>query len=1140
MVALLFVCEAAAQAGATPAPDEVRQLIKAGRYADAEAAARRHLAATEAATGCESLETAQAMDLLVDALWRGGKAKSGRAAELAEEALAVKEKAVGERDQRVSASLVNAANAWKAVGNQARARALLERAFGISIDLWGPDDRRVALIHHNLGSTLYELEPRESERHLREALRIYESAAGPESDEVADALNGLANLAADRGDLAEAEEGYRRVIRIHEQTLGARHPKVGSDYQNLGYLHTETGDYEEARSELEHALSILQEALGREHPKTLMPIGNLAIACELLGLPVEDRWEETLSIAERVLGRDHPMTVRTLANFAVTLSKTDPARAERLNEEAYSANSRIYGPEHPETLWVLTHLGLNSLAAGDVVTAERRLREAVAGFERNEAAPRVLAMGAKKGLARCLGEAGKASEARSIFEEVLASDERALGPQHPVLASDLAEYAEFLRREGDLSGARAALERALAIREKALGPEHPETGDALFALADLEAASGRFDAALSHFRRAASIVEKARAPEDPRNAKGYRDYAACLLRAGEPAAALERALKAEEVTTRMLRATLAGVPERQALGLVAKASSGLGLAVAAAAALGKPEASTRVLDALVRSRALVLDEMSRRQRSLRAGEAGDAAALFDAWVAARDRLARLTVLGGDEKSPQKYRARLEKARAEKEAAERALADRSWEFRDEGKRDAAGLAEVKAALPAGGALVAFVKYPRVTRAKAGAAPAPATESYAAFVLRHGAKAPVLVPLGRASAVDDAAAAVRASIGATAASLGGPGGAPTAPYRRLAATLADLAWRPLRPHLSGARTAFVVPDGSLQLVSFAALPSEADAWLLEKGPVFHYLSAERDLVVSGGTKGSGLLVAGAPDFDSAPSAASAAARLRGPEAAEAPSPVHRGPPATCRGFASLRFAPLPAALAEIDDVAGLWREGRNGTGSGAAKGAPPLVLSGAAATERAVKENAPGRRVVHLTTHGFYLGDCAAKAGAATRTAADALSAAVQAENPLLLSGLAFAGANRRAEAPPGADDGVLTAEEVAALDLSGVSWAVLSACESGRGEARAGEGLFGLRRAFQVAGARTLVTSLWPVEDEASRRFMKALYEGRFARGLDTARAVHEASLSVLRERRAAGESTHPFFWAGFVAAGDWR
>jgi CHAT domain-containing protein len=145
-----------------------------------------------------------------------------------------------------------------------------------------------------------------------------------------------------------------------------------------------------------------------------------------------------------------------------------------------------------------------------------------------------------------------------------------------------------------------------------------------------------------------------------------------------------------------------------------------------------------------------------------------------------------------------------------------------------------------------------------------------------------------------------------------------------------------------------------------------------------------------------------------------------------------------------------------------------------------------------------------------------------------------------ENPLLLSGLALAGANRRAAAGPGEDDGILTAEEVASLNLEGVEWAVLSACDTGLGQLRAGEGVFGLRRAFQVAGARTVVMSLWPVEDRTARLWMRALYEGRLRQQLDTADAVREASLSVLHDRRARRQSTHPFYWAGFVAAGDWR
>jgi CHAT domain-containing protein len=135
---------------------------------------------------------------------------------------------------------------------------------------------------------------------------------------------------------------------------------------------------------------------------------------------------------------------------------------------------------------------------------------------------------------------------------------------------------------------------------------------------------------------------------------------------------------------------------------------------------------------------------------------------------------------------------------------------------------------------------------------------------------------------------------------------------------------------------------------------------------------------------------------------------------------------------------------------------------------------------------------------------------------------------------------LSGANRRRTAAPDEEDGILTAEEIAALDLRGLDWAVLSGCDTGVGEVRAGEGVFGLRRAFQIAGARTVIMSLWPVEDEDTRRWMTSVYDHRFARGAGTAEAVRTASLDQLRRRRQAGLSTHPFYWAGFIAAGDWR
>jgi hypothetical protein len=161
------------------------------------------------------------------------------------------------------------------------------------------------------------------------------------------------------------------------------------------------------------------------------------------------------------------------------------------------------------------------------------------------------------------------------------------------------------------------------------------------------------------------------------------------------------------------------------------------------------------------------------------------------------------------------------------------------------------------------------------------------------------------------------------------------------------------------------------------------------------------------------------------------------------------------------------------------------------------------------------------------------------------------------HPGLLSGLAFAGANTPRE--PEKDDGILTALEVSALDLSQVDAAVLSACETGLGEVAGGEGLFGLQRAFQVAGARTVVASLWKVPDAATAQLMQRFYTNLWEKKMPKLEALREAQLWMLREAGqlqpdgtrglreisenqplTEGARLPPYYWAAFVLSGDWR
>lgn len=177
-----------------------------------------------------------------------------------------------------------------------------------------------------------------------------------------------------------------------------------------------------------------------------------------------------------------------------------------------------------------------------------------------------------------------------------------------------------------------------------------------------------------------------------------------------------------------------------------------------------------------------------------------------------------------------------------------------------------------------------------------------------------------------------------------------------------------------------------------------------------------------------------------------------------------------------------------------------------------------------------------RILHLATHGFYF-EQLRQPGVGTGLEARLL----QSDNPLLRSGLVLAGANRwKDKSPEGVtlDDGWLTAEEAAMLDLRGTELVVLSACEAGLGDLRPGEGVYGLRRAFIYAGSRSVLATLEQIPDAESRQLMKPFYS-ELAAGKSRVEALREAQLKLIAERRKAG-AAHPFFWANFVLIGDGR
>lgn len=464
---------------------------------------------------------------------------------------------------------------------------------------------------------------------------------------------------------------------------------------------------------------------------------------------------------------------------------------------------------------------------------------------------------------------------------------------------------------------------------------------------------------------------------------------------------------------------------------------------------------------------------------------------------------------------------IDKARSEVRSAELELSAASHRFRSD-ERDDVGLADVIRALPKGAALVALTRFQDTRESHAP------EYRYGAFILSDEGAAVDFVALpGSADSIDGKVRDWRKLMPA------GLDGRPAseAAVRKAGAELRAAVWEPLAPRFEAAAELFLVPEGSLNLVNPAALPEGADHYLLEAGPLLHFLTTERDLVAfqEERPRAEGLLAFGAADFDGQSGAVPSAETSR----VAALGPTTRALK-ECE-MKERRFVSLPGTVDEVRGLVALWtslRERSRSLGDADA-------LVGIEANEQNWKRYAPATRVLHLATHGFFRGAECIPERRGTRGIGIATSYVTSLEQ-YALSGLALAGVNRTGPLAPNEQDGYLTALEVASADLSLVEWAVLSACDTGVGDIRVGEGTFGLRRAFIIAGVRSLIMSLWTVDDAATPAWMSELYRARFERSLSTAEAVRAAANAVLKSRREKGLSTHPVFWAGFVATGDWK
>ncbi|MFT4648432.1 MAG: CHAT domain-containing protein/tetratricopeptide (TPR) repeat protein [Glaciecola sp.] len=1101
-----------------------------GEYTEARLFLERSLAIYEAQLGPYHLDTATGLNNLAALLYLMDEYTEAQP--LYERSLAIREFQLGPDHPSTGQGLGSLAALLYLMGEYTEARPLYERSLAIYEAQLGPNHPRTALGLGNLALLLKAMGEYTEARPLYErSLAIREAQLGPDHPDTATSLNNLAGLLQVMGEYTEARPLYERSVAIYEAQLGPDHPDTATGLGNQALLLKAMGNYTEARPLYERALAIREAQLGPDHPKTAQGLGNLASLLQAMGKYTEARplYERALAIEEAQRGPDHPRTAVSLNDLALLLQAMgEYTEARPLVERSLAIREAQQGPDHPRTATSLANLASLLQAMGEYTEArplfERSLaiREAQLGPDHLETA-QVLGS-----LAILLKTMGDYTEARPLYERSLAIYEAQLGPDHSYTAASLNNLAALLETMGEYAEARPLYERALAIDEAQLGPDHPYTATSLNNLALLLKAMGKYTEARPLYERSLAIREVQLGPDHPDTASSLNNLAALLLDLREPARAWELIRRAEGGMGEHLRSILTARTRDESRKYLSRKRWQLELLVS----VPRVYESQRVESESASSVLAWKGQVGRAARQVRklSRESSDAR---DVTGRLRARQEELSLLAYDTELASGARERrivaVKKKVVELEVELRSLVGVQVpeEF------DALDAEALSERLPANAALLSFfvhhiyapARYEEDEVVEKGHWIEP---HLVAWIVRPGSEV-VSVDLGLAERIETQ---TKSFLDGLVASRGIAVRDESEDHN--AALRASL-WTPLVEHLGDASLVIISHDRFTATLPFEVLSDESGRYLIED----YSFVALHDLQAIGGfeedvtSEYDSLFCVGGVNFNNRDEPdLQAVADTRGDNDA----PTERWQ----------FWGSLDATRSEVTTIRDMHAAFvRDGSRS---------LVTGPQATEERVLAEMPNASIVHLATHGYFQPEGLPSMWQAAQDETERLRGEGGAHiiggmletdrkltgyMPEVLSGLVLAGANTERE--EGRLDGYLTAADVDWMDLSGVELVTLSACETGLGRSQSGEGMSGFRTTLLRAGAKTVVTSLWKVPDDATQKLMVRFYENLLRNKMGKLEALRDAQLWMLREnRRTHGGDGRPHAWGAFVLSGDWR
>ncbi len=1097
-----------------------------GRFAEAEPLYQRVLSIHERAFGTENPLVAMDAESLAVLYFRQGQ--YAKAEPYFGRALRIQEKTLAPADPGLATYLANLAMDYVDEDKYADAEPLYERVLPIYEKTLKPDDPDLATALNN-AAHVYDEQGKYSQAEplYKQALNIREKALGPESAGVATVLNNLAALYDNQGRYDEAEQPYQRALAIREKLFGPDAPPVAVALNNLGALYDHQGRYTDAEPLYQRALSIDEKSLGADASGVATDLNNLATLYFHQGqyAKAEPLYQRALHIDEKALGPDDANIAGALNNLAglwVRVGKY--ADAEALYQRALRIYEKALGPDHRDVATALNNLAALYVRQGKYVDAEALYQRALSIREKALGPGHSDVAGALNNLAALQVDQGKYADAEALYQRSIKIYENALGPDHVNVALTLNNLAQLYFNEGKVADAGPLYQRALSIDEKALGPDHPSVATALNNLALFYDHQHNFASAEPLFQRALQIDEKALGTDHPDVAVDLNDLATLYDHQDKYAAAEPLFQRAFDNLFHQFQYNFTYMTENERLGFLDTVSNDFPLyfSFVHRNRARDPRLIGSMYNLLLWEKSFVVGSVADMRRNVEASGDAGAIRLLDQLSAKRTQIAAL--LSAEPADREIWRKQIEQLEKEANDIEKALVARSSAFAEQKKLERATWQQIRDALKPGEAAVEFAHFEFYDKGWTD------KSYYAALVVTRQSKDhPGYIFLGDEKQIEgDVITQFQLNVQAR--------GFETEPEAGIPGPNAyALIWKPLEKVLSGKTRVFLATDGVLNQLPLGIIAAPDGKLQMEKFDL-RLLSSTRDLLraVPAHTEATALLL-GDPVFElSEEQQLAAVQKLAAPGQAASVLSVTQSTNSqpnipvllAARGADNISTLPrLPGTGTEVNSIAELLRQ----------HGWKTSVYTGESAQKRAV-EQANNPRVLHLATHGFFLADQHIKNG--HRGSGD--NKPSELEDPMMRSGLYFAGANRTLAGKPstmGEDNGVLTALEAGNLNLRGTELVVLSACNTGKGDIKNGEGVFGLRRAFEEAGVQEVLMSLWSVPDEETLELMNRFY-AKWLSGTETHQALKEAQLEIREKVKATHNGKDlPYYWGAFVLVG---